>query len=129
MATNTQQLPAGAYPNRGKLSALTYENAVLPGTISLSGSVSSTYDLSDWTLVAFEVPGTLAAGTLTVYAANNPSGVFRPMAGTGGATLTMVGTLGNEIIIAPSGINAARYIQLVAAGTQTVAQPINALVK
>ncbi len=123
------QYPPGAFEQRAKQSTLTYEYYAIPGTIPLSGSVSNTFDLSDWTLAAFEIPGTLASGTIQIWAASNPQGTFRPLCGTSGAVLTMIGTLGNQVIIAPSGITAARYIQLVTAGTQTAAQTINALVK
>ena len=123
------QLPAGAYPPRTKMSTLTYDSYVIPGTIAISGSVSNLYDLSDWTLVAMEIPGTLASGTLQFWAADNPvTPTFRPVCGTSGAPLTAIGTLGNQVLLAPS-LNGVRYLQLVSGGTQSAAQPINLLVK
>ena len=126
------QLPAGAYPARTKMSTLTYDYNVLPGTIPLSGSVSSLYDLSDWTLVGMEIPGTLASGTVQFWGAANVSNGstsgYRPVCGTSGAPLTAIGTLGNQVLLAPS-LNGVRYLELVAAGTQTAAQVINLLVK
>lgn len=126
------QLPAGAYPQRTKMSTLTYDYNVIQGTIPLSGSVSNVYDLSDWTLVAMEIPGTLAAGTIQFWGAANVSNGsvsgFRPICGTSGAVLSSIGTLGNQVLLAPS-LNGVRFLELVAAGTQTAAQVINLLVK
>ena len=126
------QLPAGADPARTKMSTLTYDYNVLPGTIPLSGSVSSIYDLSDWTLVGMEIPGTLASGTLQFlgasFVSNGSVSGFRPVCGTSGAVLTAIGTLGNQILLAPS-LNGVRFLELQAGGTQSVAQVINLLVK
>lgn len=131
MATNTQQYPAGAYAPITKPSTVPFFSAVLPGTIALSGSVSTVYDLSDWTLYALQIPGTLASGTLQIWAGANAQDTFRPLTGTGGAVITLVGTLGNQVMGVPAnlGIEACRFVEFVAAGTQTVAQTINLLVK
>lgn len=128
---NTQQYPAGQFAQVTKPSTIPFFQAVLPGTIALSGSVSGIYDLSDWTLYALQIPGTLASGTIQIWAGNNPQDTFRPLCGTGGAVITLVGTLGNQVIGVPAnlGIEACRYIELVTAGTQTAAQTINLLVK
>jgi len=111
------------------MSQLTYENNVLPGTIALSGSVSNTYDLSDWTLTALHIPGTLSAGTLTFQGALNNQGTFSPVYDTAGNQLSVIATAGNQIITDIPELAPLRYIKLIASGTQSAAQVINLIVK
>lgn len=131
---NTQQLPAGAYPPRGKFSQLTYENYVIPGTVSSGGSVSNTYDLSDWTQFAIHsVPnGTILGGTvMNIWGAPNEAGPFYPLYGTAGtiASSVQIGSVTNGIYGPVTVLQPLRYVQLVLGGTQSAAQTFNLIVK
>ena len=129
MAVNSQ-FPAGQYPNPTKQSTIPYQSGVLTGNIALSGSVSTMYDLSDWTLTAIHIPGTLASGTINFWSTPNPiGGTFSPVYDTAGNKLAVIATAGNQIIADIPELAPLRFIQLVTGGTQSVAQTINLIVK
>ena len=128
------QLPAGAYPTRTKMSTLTYESCVIPGTVPVAGSVSSISDLSDWTQFSIQsVPnGTILGGTvMSIWGAPTTAGPFYPLYGTSGTTQSTVqmGSVVNGIYGPVTVLQPIRYIELVLGGTQSAAQTFNLLAK
>jgi hypothetical protein len=126
------------FPNPRKNPQEVYDPAFLLGTIPVSGSVSSTFDLSGWTQFALQVTpgngtiaGTVLGTVLTIYAAQDAQNTFNKVYGTTGAvssTIQIGSTLGQVI----SGINILqplRFVQFVAPGTQSQAVGLSIFAK
>lgn len=121
-------------PNPQKNPSNVYDPQFLLGTIPVSGSVSTAFDLSGWTNFALMIVpnGTILGGTtLTVQAAKSLQDTFYNVTGTSGAAaLTLQFGSATNTIISPISILAPlRFVKFTAGGTQSAAQTLTLLVK
>ena len=124
--------------NPQKNPSITYDPQFLVGTIPVSGSVSSTFDLCGWTQFALQVnpgngtvTGTVLGTVLTLYAAQSLQDTFYKVYGTTGAVAStiQIGSTGGQIIGPINVAQPLRFVQFVAPGTQSQAVGLTVLAK
>lgn len=128
------QLPTNwDLPNPQKMLTLVYDAQFLLGTVPVSGSVSSTYDLSSWTQFAIQsVPnGTILGGTvMNFWGAKSADSAFYPLYGTNNVAYAVnFGSTTNQILTPLTFPEPVRFLQIVLGGTQSAAQTFTLLVK
>lgn len=122
-------------PNPQKSMTLSYDPAVLLGTISASGSLSSAFDLSGWTNFALKLDpngGTFLGGTVVnIFAAPSLQDTFTQVYGTSGATALQyqIGSTGIQILSALSQLAPLRFVKFGLGGTQDASRTLTLFVK
>lgn len=112
-----------------------YDPQFLLGTIPVSGSVSSAFDLSGWTNFALMLDpngGTFLGGTVVnIFAAKSLQDTFRQVSGTSGNTAIQyqMGSTGVQFISALSQLAPLRFVKFGLGGTQDAARTLTLFVK
>jgi len=122
-------------PNPQKNLNIVYDPNYLLGTIPVSGSVSSAFDLGGWTNFALQLDpngGTFLGGTVVnLFVARSLQDTFQAVKGTSGATAVQyqMGSTGVQVLSSLDQLKPFRYVKFGLGGTQDAARTLTLFVK